>query len=74
MSDIESEHLAAHVSLCQERYKQLDNRLEKVEKKVDELRDLLTSMRLGFNKALWTSAGSIIVAIIGAVALYFSKH
>lgn len=73
-SDIESENLPTHVSLCSERYKQLDKRLEDLEKKVDELRDIITHMRISFNKAVWTAAGSIIVAVISAFAVFLSKH
>lgn len=72
--ELESESLPAHVSLCAERYKQLDKRLEDLEKKVDDLRDIITNMRVSFNKALWTAAGSIVVAVITAVGLFFSRY
>ena len=67
-TDIESESLPTHVSLCQERYRRLEDRLESVENKLDEITRTIEQMRLGFFKVMVTTGGSIIVAIIGAVA------
>jgi hypothetical protein len=68
VADIESESLPTHVSLCQERYKRLEDRLESVEHKLDEMSKTIEKMRLGFFKIMVSTSGSIIVAIIGAVA------
>lgn len=37
MHDIETENLAAHVSLCEERYRALDRRFTQMETKIDDL-------------------------------------
>lgn len=35
--DIESESLPAHVSICQERYRHLENRLDRVDARLDSI-------------------------------------
>ena len=36
-TDLEKENLEAHVDLCQQRYEQLEGRLDKIEKKVESI-------------------------------------
>jgi hypothetical protein len=74
VSDIESESLPTHVSLCQQRYAHLDNRLEKMEKKLDGLEHNINKFRLDFFKIMVTTAGTIVVSVIGAIALFLSKQ
>lgn len=45
MSDIERENLAAHVSLCELRYQNLDRRLSQVENQLESLQTLLLQIR-----------------------------
>lgn len=42
--DIESENLPAHVSICQERYRALNSRLERVETSIDKIEVLIQDM------------------------------
>lgn len=64
----EREDLAVHVDNCEQRYQALNSRLEKVEQKLDKIEEKLAEIRLDFFKICMGTAGSIIVAIIGAVA------
>lgn len=64
----ERDDLATHVDNCQQRYQALEQRLEKVEAKLDKIEAKLAEIRLDFFKIMVGTAGSIIVAIIGAVA------
>lgn len=41
ISDIETESLAAHASICEQRYLNLDNRMTGLEKKVERIEELL---------------------------------
>lgn len=66
MNDIESQSLAAHVSLCELRYKALEDRLENLETKLDALSVKITSIQESFIRTIIGTAGSIVVAIIGA--------
>jgi|LakMenEpi03Aug12_release.lakeMendotaPanAssembly.Ray.scaffolds.fasta_scaffold421874_2 hypothetical protein len=63
----ERENLATHVDNCELRYRALDQRLEKVEEKLDSLETKINRFRLDFFKIMVGTAGSIITAIIGAV-------
>lgn len=65
----EREDLATHVDNCEQRYQALNSRLEKVESKLDKIEEKLAEMRLDFFKIMVGTAGSIIVAIIGAVSV-----
>jgi L-rhamnose isomerase len=51
------------------RYQALESRLEKVEAKLDKIEEKLAEMRLDFFKIMVGTAGSIITAVIGAVAV-----
>lgn len=67
-SEIENQSLPAHVSLCAQRYQHLDERIRSVEQKVDDVKKSLDRMRLDFYKVIIGTGGTIVVAIIGAVA------
>lgn len=71
--DIESESLPAHVSICQERYKQLDTRIGSVEKHLiaiditlSEIRDALNHDRKEQFQRFLTWSGVIITALLGS--------
>lgn len=70
--DIESESLPAHVSICQERYNQLDQRITSIERKligIDitlcEIRDAIQGDRKENFKLFLTWASVIITTLIG---------
>ena len=78
--DIESESLPAHVSICQERYKQLDLRLNSVEQhliKIDnilvEIRDSVAQQQQDNSKMFLTWAGVVITTLIGTCG-YLIAH
>jgi hypothetical protein len=87
----ERDNLEIHVDLCELRYKQLDDRLSKVEKQMQEInidiQDFKTECRQSFHeiklmlqsakddkfKVLVSTAGTIIVALVGALG-YMMMH
>lgn len=73
MIDQEHTNLDLHVSLCEERYEKLEARITNLEIKVSEIDRKIDEFRLDFFKIMVGSSGSIIVAIIGAVALILTK-
>jgi tetrahydromethanopterin S-methyltransferase subunit G len=73
-TDIESESLPTHVSLCQERYKHVEERLDKLETKLDGLEKNINKFRLDFFKVMVGTAGTIVVSVIGAIAVILTKH
>jgi chromosome segregation ATPase len=68
----ESTDLELHVELCAQRYQELDARLTSVETKLDKLSETVNSLKNDLVKTLIASAGSIIVAIIGALTIVVS--
>lgn len=72
-TDIEKENLEAHVELCAERYKQLENRLTSIESKVANLQETIETSSLNTIKVLIGTAGTIIVGILSTMAVIFTK-
>lgn len=64
----EHQDLNLHVNLCEQRYRALETRLDKLEEKLAEIDAKVDRFRLDFFKIMVGTAGSIIIAIIGAVA------
>ncbi len=63
----EKESLEAHVDLCALRYQQMDNRLQKVEDSLVEIRKDVLDGQKSLRKTIITTSGSIIVAILGLI-------
>lgn len=66
--DLEKTSLETHVTLCEMRYQTLEKRIGVLESKIEGLQDKINKFRLDFFKIMVGTAGSIIVALIGAVA------
>ena len=64
----ERENLQVHVDNCQMRYESLESRLTKVEIKLEDIDRKVDEFRLDFFKIMVGTAGTIVTAIIGAVA------
>jgi uncharacterized protein (UPF0212 family) len=73
MNDLEKTNLEVHVTLCEQRYANLESRIDKIEAKIDEMTKIINNLRLDFFKIMVGTAGSIIVAIVGGVSLVLSK-
>lgn len=76
----ESTDLRLHAHLCSERYKgiqeqfeQLENRMDKVETKIDSLREDYNDGNKSLKTTLITTGGSILVAIIGVIGILLMK-
>jgi hypothetical protein len=67
--DQESQDLDLHVQLCSQRYKELDERLTNLESKVDKISEKIDTFKSDFVKILVTTAGSVIVALIGCAGV-----
>ena len=72
-TDIEKENLEAHVELCAERYKQLENRLDAVEGKIGTLQVTIEKSSLNTIKILIGTAGTIIVAVLSLIGVIVTK-
>lgn len=73
--DGEAENLALHVQLCEQRYLQLINKFDDVDKKFDKIEIILNEIKGNLTneettkyKTYLTWSGVVIVALIGVVS------
>jgi hypothetical protein len=78
--DIEKENLEAHVELCAERYRRLEEKFENLEGKIIEVSSDLATLKSSMSKdnkvvikTLIATAGTIIVALISTAAAVLTK-
>jgi len=78
--DIESESLPAHVSLCQERYRALEGRLDTMEEKIQRIESLVTSIHDDLKNLSnrqndrWSAAQVGVISVLIAVVGFLSAH
>lgn len=80
-TDIEKKSLEAHVELCAERYKFLEEKLETVEEKITglnammrELKDMITLYSDKRSSQLLNWAGAIIAGSIGIIGYLLTTY
>jgi hypothetical protein len=73
-SDIEKKSLEAHVELCAERYRFLEDKLERLEEQINtmsnvlkETFDLVQNISTKRNEQIMTWAGGLIAVLLGLV-------
>jgi hypothetical protein len=68
-TNLEKESLEAHVDLCALRYKNLDERMTKIEEKVDEIHDDIKNGQASMTKVLIGTAGTIIAGLLSTLVV-----
>ena len=68
-TDLEKQNLEAHVDLCQQRYLQLENRLTKIEEKVDHIHKDITEGQAGMTKVLIGTAGTVVAGLLSTIVV-----
>lgn len=68
-TQLEKESLEAHVDLCALRYEQLDNRLTKVEQKLDDISDDLKTGQNSLSKVIIGAAGTIVAGLLSTIVV-----
>lgn len=66
-TSLERESLEAHVDLCALRYQSLDERLNKLESKVDDIHDDIVEGQKSITKVLIGTAGTVIAGVLSIV-------
>ena len=69
----ESDDLELHVSICHERYKQLDTRMAKIEADVEGLNQEVKDSNASLRTTIITTTGTILVAIIAVIGTILVK-
>lgn len=72
-SEIENESLPAHVSICSQRYKQLELRLITLEIRMESVQKEIIDSQRSLKATIISSAGSIVVALIGVIGTILVK-
>lgn len=72
-TDLEKQSLEAHVDLCALRYSQLDNRLSKVEDKLDVIAQDMKHSNTALVKVIVGAAGSIVAGLLSTVIVVLLK-
>jgi len=73
MSRLERENLEAHVDLCQQRYEQLDNRLTKIEEKVESIHTEIASGNQNMIKVIIGATGTIMAGLVSTIIVLLVK-
>ena len=68
-TDLEKQSLEAHVDLCAIRYQNLDNRMDKIEKKVEAIHEDITEGQKSMTKVLIGSAGTIVAGLLSTIVV-----
>ena len=68
-TSLEKESLEARVDLCALRYKGLDERLTRVEQKIDEVHDDIKSGNASMTKVLIGAAGTIVAGLLSTIVV-----
>lgn len=68
-TDLEKQSLEAHVDLCAIRYQNLDNRMDKIEKKVEAIHEDITEGNKSMTKVLIGSAGTIVAGLLSTIVV-----
>lgn len=71
--DQERNDLNLHIDLCAKRYKQLSERLDNIEYKVEDISKKIDSNKTEINKALIATAGTIIVSVVGLMGIMLHR-
>ena len=63
------DEFAVRVSLIEQNYKQLDKRLEKVEEKLDAMRDVIVSSQQNMTKVIIGAAGTVVASLLSTIVV-----
>jgi len=69
----ESDDLELHVSICHERYKQLDLRMARVEQEALEIKQQVKESNASIRTTIITTTGTILVAIIAVIGTILAR-
>jgi hypothetical protein len=72
-TDLEKTSLEVHVDLCAIRYQQLDQRLTKVEQKIDSLHEDIKEGNASLVKVIVGAAGTITAGLLSTIVVLLMK-
>lgn len=72
-TELEKQSLEAHVDLCALRYKNLDDRLVKVEETLDHIHADIKTGQTSMTKVLIGTAGTVIAGLLSTITVILLK-
>ena len=69
MSELERENLEAHVDLCAERYRHLQERLNRIENNIARLCEEFTAFKISYGRMMIGTAGTVIAAVLSTITI-----
>ena len=68
-TDLEKENLEAHVDLCEQRYRNLESRLTKIEEKVEHIHTDITHGNKSMIKVIIGASGTIVAGLLSTIVV-----
>ena len=68
-TNLERENLEAHVDLCEQRYQNLETRLDKIEAKVEHIHSDITHGNKSLTKVIIGAAGTIVAGLLSTIVV-----
>lgn len=68
-TELEKQNLEAHVDLCQQRYEQLEGRLDKIEKKVEHIHNDIVHGNKSMMKVMIGAAGTVVAGLLSTIVV-----
>lgn len=66
---LEKENLEAHVDLCEQRYKNLEGRMQNIETKVAAIHEDITAGQKSMTKVIIGAAGTIVAGLLSTIVV-----
>ena len=66
---LEKENLEAHVDLCEQRYKNLEGRMQSIETKVAAIHEDITAGQKSMTKVIIGAAGTIVAGLLSTIVV-----
>jgi tetrahydromethanopterin S-methyltransferase subunit G len=73
MSDLEKTNLEAHVELCTQRFQRINERLDEIETKLDEINKCMMRNNGSTIKTVIYSAGTVIAGLLSTIVVILMK-
>ena len=73
MSDLEKTNLEAHVELCTQRFQRINERLDEIETKLDEINKCMMRNNGSTIKTVIYSAGTVIAGLLSTIVVILIK-
>jgi len=72
-TQLERESLEAHVDLCEQRYKNLETRLTKIEQKVEDIHEDIQNGNKSMVKVIIGATGTIVAGLLSTIVVLLMK-